>query len=382
MKTVYGFVTSPNGLLEIIPEQAAIVQEIYRQYLSGKSLGGIADFLFEKGISSPSGKEHWSRSVLDAMLSNSKYLNGIVSFEDYFAVQVEKGKRSNIDEDSNKRKATQYYEKVKSNPQWALIALYADQGVTGTSTKHRKQFMRMIRDCEKGKIGLIITKFVSRFSRNTLDGLKYVRKLKNLGVGVYFEKENVNTLIMDNELILTFMMSGAQAESESMSGNVKWGHRKNFKDGKVYYHYNNFLGYREGEDGNPEIAPEEAEIVKRIFSRYLQGQSVAKIIAELEADGIKTVRGNNKWNDGVIRNMLTNEKYMGDALLQKTFVSDIFTRRSEKNLGQLPKYYVHECHPAIIDRETFYQVQEEMARRSSLPQKSINTKDRTFKVQR
>lgn len=232
----------------------------------------------------------------------------------------------------------------------------------------------MIRDCEKGKIDLIITKSVSRFSRNTLDGLKYVRELKSLGVGVYFEKENFNTLIMDNELILTFMMSAAQAESESMSGNVKWGHRKNFKDGKVYYHYNNFLGYREGEDGTPEIDPEKAEIVKRIFSRYLQGQGVAKIIAELEADGIKTVRGNNKWNDGVIRNMLANEKYMGDALLQKTFVTDIFTHRSEKNLRQLPQYYVHDCHPAIIDRETFQRVRKEMARRASLPKKSNHTK--------
>ncbi|MPM03033.1 hypothetical protein SDC9_49292 [bioreactor metagenome] len=267
-----------------------------------------------------------------------------------------------------------YSDRVNGNPQWSLVEIYADQGITGTSTKHRKQFMRMIKDCEKGKIDLIITKSVSRFSRNTLDGLEYIRKLKSIGVGVYFEKENVNTLIMDNELILTFMMSAAQAESESMSGNVKWGHRKNFKDGKVYYHYNNFLGYREGKDGNPEIDPEEAEIVKRIFSRYLQGKSVAKIIAELEADGIKTARGNNKWNDGVIRNMLTNEKYMGDALLQKTFVTDIFTHRSKKNTGQLPQYYVHDCHPAIIDRETFQRVREEMARRASLPRKSIHGK--------
>ncbi|HWQ75629.1 MAG TPA: recombinase family protein [Syntrophomonas sp.] len=272
-----------------------------------------------------------------------------------------------------------YLEKVKSNPQWALTAIYADQGVTGTSTKHRKRFIRMIKDCEKGKIDLIITKSVSRFSRNTLDGLEYIRKLKSIGVGVYFEKENINTLIMDNEMILTFMMTAAQAESESMSGNVKWGHRKNFKDGKVYYHYNNFLGYREGEDGKPEIASEEAEIIKRIFTRYLQGQSVAKIITELEADGIKTVRGNTKWSDGVIRNMLTNEKYMGDALLQKTFVSDIFTRRSEKNMGQLPKYYVQECHPAIIDSETFQRVQEEMARRSSLPRKSNHGKTQLSK---
>jgi Site-specific recombinases, DNA invertase Pin homologs len=189
-----------------------------------------------------------------------------------------------------------YQKKVKDNPRWILVGIYADQGVTGTSTKHRKEFMRLIRACERGKIDLVITKSVSRFSRNTLDGLEYIRRLKSIGVGVYFEKENVNTLTMDNELILTFMMSAAQAESESLSGNVRWGHRKNFQDGKVYYRYKNFLGYREGEDGNPEIDPEEAEIVKRIFSRYLQGQSVAKIIADLEADEVKTVRGNSKWN--------------------------------------------------------------------------------------
>lgn len=272
-----------------------------------------------------------------------------------------------------------YQNKVKNNPRWILVGIYADQGVTGTSTKHRKEFMRLIRACERGKIDLVITKSVSRFSRNTLDGLEYIRKLKSIGVGVYFEKENVNTLTMDNELILTFMMSAAQAESESLSGNVRWGHRKNFQDGKVYYRYKNFLGYREGEDGNPEIDPEEAEIVKRIFSRYLQGQSVAKIIADLETHGVKTVRGNSKWNDHVIRNMLSNEKYMGDALLQKTFVTDIFTHRSEKNLGQLPQYYVHDCHPPIIDRETFWRVQEEMARRSSLPRKSNHAKTQLSK---
>lgn len=266
-----------------------------------------------------------------------------------------------------------YVTKIKSHPDWILVGIYADQGISGTALKGRKEFKRMIRDCERGKVDLIITKSVSRFSRNTLDGLEFVRKLKNIGVGVFFEKENVNTLTLDNELVLTFMMSMAQAESESLSGNVKWGHRKNFKDGKVYYNYSNFLGYCEGADGNPEIDPEEAEIVRRIYHRYLQGQSVAQIIRDLEADGIKTVRGNDKWRDAVIRGILTNEKYMGDALLQKTFVPDVFTKRSKKNTGQLPKYYVHDCHPAIIDKETFERVQVEMARRSCLPQRSMKT---------
>ena len=267
-----------------------------------------------------------------------------------------------------------YMMKVMQNPQWSLVKVYADQGITGTSTKKRKAFQQMIRACQAGKIDLIITKSVSRFCRNTLDGLEYVRELKGMGVGVYFERENVNTLHMDNEMVLTFMMSQAQAESESLSGNIKWGHRKNFKDGKVYYHYKNFLGYRKGPNGEPEIDPVEAEVVKRIFNRYLLGDSATKIQKDLQADGIKTARGQENWNERVIRAMLRNEKYIGDALLQKTFVSDLFTRKTEKNTGQLPQYYVHGCHPAIIERDLFYRVQEEMARRASIPKRSQNTK--------
>lgn len=277
--------------------------------------------------------------------------------------------------DSYQAQIEYYTEKIAAQQEWTMVDMFADEGKTGTSTKKRKEFLRMIKACEKGKVDLIITKSVSRFCRNTLDGLDYVRRLKRMGVGVFFEKENVNTLYMDNEMILTFMMSQAQAESESMSGNIRWGHRKNFKDGKVYFHYAGFLGYRRGENNLPEIDPEEAEIVRRIFSRYLIGHSVAKIIADLEADGIKTARGHKKWNDGVIRGMLRNEKYMGDALLQKTYIADLFTRQTRKNTGELPQYYVENSHPAIIDRLTFQRVQEEMARRSSL--KKVSTAAKT-----
>lgn len=276
--------------------------------------------------------------------------------------------------DSYQAQIEYYTEKIAAQQEWTMVDMFADEGKTATSTKKRKDFLRMIKACEKGKVDLIITKSVSRFCRNTLDGLDYVRRLKRMGVGVFFEKENVNTLYMDNEMILTFMMSQAQAESESMSGNIRWGHRKNFKDGKVYFHYAGFLGYRRGENNLPEIDPEEAEIVRRIFSRYLIGHSVAKIIADLEADGIKTARGHKKWNDGVIRGMLRNEKYMGDALLQKTYIADLFTRQTKKNTGELPQYYVENSHPAIIDRLTFQRVQEEMARRSSLKKVSTSAK--------
>ena len=267
-----------------------------------------------------------------------------------------------------------YTAKIAERPEWTMVRLYADQGKSGTSTKKRKEFLKLIADCKKGKIDLIITKSVSRFCRNTLDGLDYVRRLKRLGVGVYFEKENVNTLYMDNEMILTFMMSQAQAESESLSGNISLGHRMRFRDGKIYYNYANFLGYRKGADGQPEIDPDEAAIVRRIYARYLLGHSVQQIMKDLEADGIKTVRGNEKWSYGAIRGMLQNEKYIGDALLQKTYMADLFTHQSKKNMGELPKYYVHECHPAIIDRETFQKVQEEIARRGSLRKVSSKAK--------
>lgn len=256
-----------------------------------------------------------------------------------------------------------YTTKIAENPDWTMVRLYADEGITGTSMKKRKQFLKMIADCEAGKIDLVITKSTTRFARNTLEGIQIVRKLKRLGIGVYFEKENANTLYMDNEMILTFFFSQAQAESESLSKNVSWGHRRNFENGKVYYQYKSFLGYRQGPDGQPEIDEEQAAVVRRIFARYLMGDSVRKICKELEADGIPTARGCEKWSDSTVQNMLRNEKYIGDSLLQKTYIQDIFTRKSIKNTGQLPKYYVHNCHPAIIDRVTFQKVQEEIARR-------------------
>ena len=258
-----------------------------------------------------------------------------------------------------------YTEKIDANPDWTMVRLYADEGITGTSAKKRKDFLQMIRDCERGKIDLVITKSVSRFCRNTLDGLNYVRRLKRHGVGVYFEKENVNTLFMDNEMILTFMMSQAQAESESLSGNVRWGHRKNFKDGKVYYHCKTFLGYRWGADGQPEIVPEEAEIIRRIYHRYLDGCTLGQIKRELEKDGVPTAQGVERWSPSIIHNILTNEKYIGDALLQKTYVTDCINKKVKKNRGERTMYYVENSHPAIVSRDLFNQVQQEMTRRSS-----------------
>ena len=267
-----------------------------------------------------------------------------------------------------------YTQRIADTEGWTMVKMYADEGISGTSARKRPQFLQMIRDAEKGKIDLVITKSVSRFCRNTLDGLEYVRRLKRCGTGVFFEKENVNTLFMDNEMILTFLMSQAQSESESMSSSIKWGFRKRFADGVVYYHYDTLLGYRRGPDGGPEIDPAEAPVVRRIFDRYLMGQSFQQICRGLMADGIRTAQGGEVWHSTTVKSILQNEKYIGDAVLQKTFKEDLFDRKQVKNQGQLPKYYVYDTHPAIIDRASFQRAQEELARRSSLRRTSSRAK--------
>jgi DNA invertase Pin-like site-specific DNA recombinase len=260
-----------------------------------------------------------------------------------------------------------YTDKIMRAQGWSLSGIFADEGLTGTSTKKRKEFNRMIRWCEQGKIDQIITKSVSRFARNTLDCLEYVRRLKRMGVGVIFEKEGINTLREVSEFVFTIHSSMAQAESESLSGNVKLGHRMSFKQGKVHFAYGSFLGYRKGDDGNPEIVPHEAAVVKDIYGWYLSGRSMSEISAMLTGQGVLTPRGRREWSPATVKSILTNEKYMGDAILQKTFVEDCLTRRIVKNTGQLPMYYVENSHEPIIDKGTWDRVQEEVARRSSLP---------------
>ena len=200
-----------------------------------------------------------------------------------------------------------YTQRIAETEGWTMARMYADKGISGTSAKRRPEFLKMIRDAEQGKIDLVITKSVSRFCRNTLDGLEYVRRLKRCGVGVYFEKDHTNTLTMDNEMILTFLMSQAQSESESMSTNIKWGFRKRFQDGVVYYHYGTLLGYRRGPDGGPEIDPEEAAVVRRIFARCLMGQSFQQICDGLMADGVRTAQGDEKWYGSTVKSILQND---------------------------------------------------------------------------
>ena len=258
-----------------------------------------------------------------------------------------------------------YTQKIDENPDWEMAGIYADKGITGTSMKKRVEFKKMIAACKRGRIDLILTKSLSRFARNTVDSLEVVRMLRANGIGVIFEKENINTLTESSEFLLTLFSGFAQAESESISKNVIWGIQKSREAGNVPFQYQKLLGYRRGPDGQPEIVPEEAEVVKRIYRRYLDGCSLAQIKRELEADGVPTASGIRGWTYQVVRNILTNERYIGDALLQKTYTTDCISKTVKKNQGDRPMVYVERNHPAIVSKAMFYQVREEMSRRAS-----------------
>lgn len=258
-----------------------------------------------------------------------------------------------------------YYTRyIQSHPDWEFAGIYSDEGISGLNTKHREGFNHMISDALSGKIDLILTKSISRFARNTVDSLSTIRKLKAAGVEVYFEKENIFTFDSKGELMITIMSSIAQEESRSISENVTWGKRKNMARGSVSMNYGIFLGYRRGKDGQPEIDPEQAEIVRRIYSLYLEGKSVSAISRILTADGVPTPTGRRTaWSTTTIMSILRNERYKGDALLQKFYTADFLNKKMKKNNGVLPQYYVKNSHPAIIDEETFDRVQQELARR-------------------
>ena len=258
-----------------------------------------------------------------------------------------------------------YTEKINSTPEWEVAGIYADDGISGVHTKKRDGFNQMIQDCKKRKIDLILTKSISRFARNTLDSIQYVRMLKQMGIAVVFEKENINTATMNSEMILTVLSAFAQAESESISQNVARGKRMGYKHGKFAFPYGRIIGYRKGADGKPEIIPEQAEIIRLIFNSYLQGDSLQSIKAKLETAGALTARGNTAWSAQSIQRILQNEKYCGDVLLQKTFTEDVLTGVHKKNTGQLPQYYIENYHDGIVSKQMFREVQTEIARRNS-----------------
>lgn len=252
---------------------------------------------------------------------------------------------------------------ILGKPEWEFVAVYSDEGITGTSYKKRDGFMRMIGDAEAGKIDLILTKSISRFARNTVDSLTFTRKLKALGVEVYFEKENISSMDAQAELIFTIMSSVAQEESRSISENVRWGHQRSMEAGKIFVAWSNFLGYEKGQDGLPHIVEEEAKIVREIYQLFLDGYTVSAIAAQLTKEGHQTPRGAERWRSSTVKSILTNEKYKGDARLQKTYVVDFLTKEKRVNNGERKQWYITDSHDAIISPETFELVQQEIDRR-------------------
>lgn len=273
-----------------------------------------------------------------------------------------------------------YTNYITKNPEWEFVGLYADEGISGTSTTHRSGFRQMIDDALAGKIDLIITKSVSRFARNTVDSLTTIRKLKEHHVECYFEKENIWTFDGKGELLLTIMSSIAQEESRSISENVTWGHRKRMQDGKVSLPYSNFLGYKKGADGLPEIVPEEAETVRFIYRSFLEGMTPYNISKALMEREILSPGGKKKWCASTVQSILKNEKYKGSAILQKQYTVDYLTKKTRKNEGQLPKYYIEESHEAIISPEEYELVQIEFDRRKKLGKHYSGTKTLGSKI--
>ena len=259
----------------------------------------------------------------------------------------------------------EYYTRhIMQNPNWIFAGVFADDGRSATNTFRRDDFNQLMDQCLKGKVDMVITKSISRFARNTVDCISWVRKLKEKNVAVYFEKENLNTLDDSTEMILTILSSQAQEESRAISTNVKWGYARKFEKGESTRQRS--YGFRKTPTGEMCIVEEEAAVIRNMARWFLDGDSLERIKHRLEEAGIETTTGKKTWSTGTIYNILTNEKIMGDVLLQKTFTADYLTKRRVKNSGQQKQYYVKNHHEAIIPKTVYYKIQEEIARRSSL----------------
>lgn len=264
---------------------------------------------------------------------------------------------------------TYYNSYIDKNPDYEMAGIYADEGLSGTNTKKREQFNRMIEDCKAGKVDIIITKSISRFARNTLDCLNFVRLLKELGIGVIFEKENIFTLDGKGEVLMSILASLAQDESRSISENSTWGIRRRFEQGKLHINTTKFLGYDKDDNGNLIINEEQAKVVRRIYQDYLNGKGPNRIAKDLEREGVINWNGKTKWYESTVRKILSNEKYKGDALLQKTYTIDYLSKKRAENNGEVPMYYVEDSHPGIIEKDMWEAVQLEMERRRAFAEK-------------
>jgi len=297
--------------------------------------------------------------VLSAQVTNAAYKRRVAA---YARVSTD----SEEQQTSYEAQVDYYTKFIQSRPDWEFVTIYTDEGISAVNMKKREGFKQMVADGLAGKFDLLVTKSVSRFARNTVDSLTTVRKLKGKGVEVWFEKENIYTLDSKGELLITIMSSLAQEESRSISENVTWGQRKRMADGKITLPYAQFLGYEKGEDGLPKIVPEEAKIVRLIFRLFMEGKTYSAIARHLIRNGVPTPAGKEKWQACVVQSILTNEKYKGHALLQKTFCANFLTKKMIKNTGQVQQYYVEGSHPAIIDPDEWDAVQAEIERRKKL----------------
>ena len=260
-----------------------------------------------------------------------------------------------------------YTSYINANPDWTFAGIFADEGISGTQAKRRPEFLRMVEACRQGQIDLVITKSISRFARNTMDCLDYIRQLRALDIPVLFEKESINTMDSTGEVLITILASLAQQESASISQNVKMGIRYVMQEGRGRLNYRQFLGYTAGSDrGSLVIVPHEAETVRLIYRRYLEGCGPACIARQLEGACVPTPTGRTRWHASTIASILRNEKYCGDLLLQKYYTQDYLTHRIVRNHGQLPQYFVEDHHDPIVPKAVFAQVQGEIARRSGL----------------
>ena len=275
-------------------------------------------------------------------------------------------------ENSYESQVAYYTKLITETPEWNLVAIYADDGISGTDMKKRDNFNLMMERClrKEKDIDLILTKSISRFARNTVDCLSCIRRLKKRNIAIYFEKEHINTLEATGELLITILSSQAQEESRNISENVKWGLKRKYENGEVLM--KRTFGYEKGIDNHLHIIPEEAKIVRMIYKKYLEGQSLNDIADLLTKMRVSTIRGNSRWNGSSIRVILTNEKYIGDAIAQKTFTVDYLLKDRRKNKGELPQYYVQNLHEPIISKELYYLVQQEMKRRTCLKKKSMS----------
>ena len=294
----------------------------------------------------------------------------------YARVSTEKEDQEN----SFERQVEHYTQIINANPDWRLVEVYKDPGISGTRAEKRKDFMRMIEDCRAGKIKKILVKSISRFARNTVDALQYIRELKELGISVFFENENIDTATSGGDVLLTILAAIAEQESRTISTNIKWAYQRKFQNGDIVLNTGLMLGYRrlpeDDENGMAQYAiiEEEAQIVRRIFSEYVSGVTVTRICRGLEADGILTKLGNAKWRVSTVESILQNEKYTGNAICGKTYKVDVLSKNRKKNDGtNAPMYYVENTHPAIIESEMFELAKREMALRKKAKEETLGS---------